>query len=92
MHEVLARLLAVRDDIHTGVLLRFEPHQCGVALRLREFLPGEAPRGPELARFGEPRGLGQAAGDRGLQHGDYYRVAKGASLISDGCDLADYRS
>jgi len=63
VHEVLARLFPVRDDVDAGVFLLLEPEQRGVALRALERDAGAAPRRPELVRLGEPFGLGKAAGD-----------------------------
>jgi hypothetical protein len=68
VHEVLARLLAVADDVHAGVLLLLQPEQGGVPLGALQLGAPGAPGGPELLRFGKPIGLGQAAGDRGLEH------------------------
>src|SRR5436853_4779144 len=59
--EVLPRLLAVGDDVEPGVLLRLEPEERGVALRLLQLLARRPPGRPELARLGEPRRLRQAA-------------------------------
>src|SRR6185436_17547947 len=61
--EMLARLLAVGDDVDARVLLLLEPEQGGVPLRALELGARAAPRRPELLRFGEPLGLGQAAGN-----------------------------
>ena len=69
VHEVLARLLAVADDVEAGVFLGLDPQQRGVELglraarRLRRFQLR-----PQLAGLGQPGGLGQAAGDRGVEH------------------------
>jgi hypothetical protein len=59
VHEVLARLLAVRDDIDPGVLLLLEPEQGRVALRVREFLALNPPRGPQLVGFRQPARFGR---------------------------------
>jgi hypothetical protein len=67
VHEVLARLLAIADDVDAGVLLLLEPKQGGVALGALQLCALRAPRRPELAGLGEPAGLGQAAGDGGLE-------------------------
>src|SRR4249920_987396 len=69
VHEVLARLLAVGDDVDAGVLLLLEPEQGGVALGALELGARAAPRGPELLRFGKPLGLGKAAGNGSFYHG-----------------------
>ena len=68
VHEVLARLLAVADDVEAGVFLLLEPQQRGVALGSRELGAGELPLRPELVGFGEPARLGQAARDRRFEH------------------------
>src|SRR5581483_6477095 len=72
VHEMLARLLAVRDDLDAGVFLGLEPEERGVALGLCQLLAAGAPGGPKLSRFGEPPRLRQAAGNRRLEHGAYY--------------------
>ena len=63
-----------------GVLLVEQREPDRVALALRERLAFELPRRPQLVRLGEPGGLGQAAGDGGLQvgvmAGGLYRVDK----------------
>ena len=69
MHEVLARLLAVADDVEAGVFLRLDPQQRGVELGLLQRVAVAAPLRPQLVRFGQPAGLGQAAGDRGSNIG-----------------------
>ncbi len=66
--EVLARLLAVGDDIDAGVLLLLQPQQGGVALRALQIDARRAPGRPELVGFGEPAGLRQAAGNGGFEH------------------------
>ena len=68
VHEVLARLLAVGDDVDARVLLALEPEERGVPLRLRELVAGEAPRRPQLFRLREPDRFGKAAGNGGFQH------------------------
>ena len=75
--EVLARLLAVGDDVDAGVFLLLEDEECGVALALCEVLAGEAPRCPQLVGFGEPRGFWQASGNGGCKHRDFLEYAYG---------------
>jgi hypothetical protein len=65
VHEVLARLLAVGDDLDAAVLLQLEREQGRVALGILECRAGGSPRWPQSVRLGEPSGLGQASGDRG---------------------------
>ena len=71
MDEMDARLLAVADDVDARVLLPLDREDGGVDLARRERVALEAPGGPELLRLGEPDGLGQAAGDGGLEHLGY---------------------
>ena len=68
VHEMLTRLLAVGDDVDAGILLDFQREQRRVALALGERLAVEPPRGPQLARLGEPGRFRQTAGDRGFEH------------------------
>ena len=63
VHEMLARLLAVGDDVDAGVFLQLERQQRGVVLGLQQLLALETPRRPKLVRFGEPRRFRQTAGD-----------------------------
>jgi hypothetical protein len=58
VHEVLARLLAVRDDVQPGVLLRLDPQQRGVGLGLRSASPS-ASTAARACGFGQPAGLGR---------------------------------
>ena len=92
MDEVLTRLLAVGDDLHAGVFLRFEPQQRGIALGLGELLAARAPGRPELRRLGEPRRLGQAAGDGRLQHEPPIMVGRRRVADQRRCHFAVYRS
>ncbi len=71
VHEVLPRLLAVGDDVDAGVLLRLQPEERRVALRLGERRAVELPARPELVRLGEPAGFRQAAGDAWSRTGSY---------------------
>jgi hypothetical protein len=64
VHEMLARLLAVGDDVDAGVLLQLEREERGVALGLGQLLAFEPPRRPQLVGLGEPGRFRQAAGDR----------------------------
>jgi hypothetical protein len=66
--EVLARLLAVRDDVDARRLLLLERREHRVPLALLERRAGEAPRRPERVWGREPGRLREAAGDRGQQH------------------------
>jgi hypothetical protein len=68
VHEVLARLLAVADDVQAGVLLGLDPQQRGVELGLRQVAAAGLPLRPELFGLGQPGGLGQAAGNGGVEH------------------------
>jgi hypothetical protein len=58
VHEVLARLLAVGDDVDARVLLLLQPEQRRVALRRRVRAFG-APLAARACRLGEPAGLGR---------------------------------
>ena len=68
VHEMLARLLAVGDDVDAGVLLLLQREQRRVGLGGGKLVAREPPLRPELVRLGEPGGLRQAAGDGGLEH------------------------
>ena len=68
VHEMLARLLAIGDDVDAGILLLLDGQQRRIALGRGKVLAGQLPWRPQHVRFGEPGGLGQAAGDRGLEH------------------------
>ena len=63
VHEMLARLLAVGDDVDAAILLQLEGEQGRVALGVVECGAGEAPGRPQLVRLGEPSGFRQASGD-----------------------------
>ena len=65
VHEMLARLLAVADDVDAGIFLQLEREQRGVVLGGCEFFAFEPPWRPQLVRRGEPGRFRQAAGDRG---------------------------
>src|SRR6185312_16828128 len=65
MHEVLARLLAVTDDVDAGVFLQLDGEHGGVVYGGREFVAFEPPLRPQPVRLGEPGRLRQAAGRRG---------------------------
>jgi hypothetical protein len=69
--EMDARLLAVAHDVDSRILLQLHREDRGVDLARRERGPLQPPGGPELFRFSEPRGLRQAAGDGGFEHGGY---------------------
>ena len=62
---MLARLLAVADDVDAGVLLQFYRDQRGVVLGGGKLFALQAPRRPQLVRLREPGGFRQAAGDGG---------------------------
>ena len=68
VHEMLARLLAVGDDVDAAILLQLEREQRGVALGVVERGAGKPPRRPQLVRLGEPGRLRQAAGDGGRRN------------------------
>jgi hypothetical protein len=66
--EVLARLLAVGDDVDPRVLLLLEGDEHRVALGLHERRALERPRRPQRRGLREPGGLRQASGDRREEH------------------------
>ena len=68
MDEMLARLLAVGDDVDAGVLLLLQDEQRGVALGLDQRLALLRPGRPQRLGLGQPERFGQAPGDRGLEH------------------------
>ena len=78
VHEMLARLLAVADDVDAGVLLLLDGEQGGVELGGGELVARELPRRPQLVRLGEPGRLRQAAGDGG---GEEHRRFLGGSRV-----------
>src|ERR1700731_1042794 len=61
--EMLARLLAVADDVDPGIFLELERDEGGVALALDQRLALEAPGRPQHARLGQPGRLRERAGD-----------------------------
>ncbi len=65
--EMLARLLAVADDIDAGVFLKLERQQSRVVFGVGEFIAFETPRRPELVRLREPCRFWQTAGDGGRE-------------------------
>src|SRR5262245_8752721 len=67
MHEMLARLLAVGDDVDAAILLQLEREHRRVALGVREGRAGGPPGGPQSVGLGEPGRLRQAAGDGGCK-------------------------
>ncbi len=69
MHEVLPRLFAIGHDVQTGVFLFFQHQYRRVALGGLELRPLRLPLRPKFSGFGKPEWLGQAAGDRGFEHG-----------------------
>ena len=66
--EVLAGLLAVADDVQSGVFLQFDPQQRRIGLGLAQRFALGLPSRPQFFRLGQPVGLWQAAGDRGFEH------------------------
>ena len=54
VNEMLARLLAVGDDVDAGVLLELHREQRGVELACFEIAAGEAPLRPQFIGLGEP--------------------------------------
>ena len=63
--EMLARLLALGDDVDAGIFLQLDRQQGGVALGARQFVALRFPRRPQFVGFGQPFRLRQRAGDRG---------------------------
>ena len=63
--EMLARLLAVGDDVDARVFLKLDREQGCVVLGCQQLLALETPRRPKLVRFGEPRRFRQTAGNCG---------------------------
>jgi hypothetical protein len=78
VHEMLARLLAVADDVEPRVLLHLQPKQGGVALGCSEFRSLRLPLRPQLVRFRQPGGFRQAAGDRRFEHRHLRPVSTGS--------------
>ena len=81
MDKMLSGLFAIRDDVDPGVFLQFEPEQGRIALRGDQICALCTPLRPQLMRFGEPRGLRQAAGDGGAIQGNLlsFFYAEGAT-------------
>jgi hypothetical protein len=67
VHEVLPRLLAVRDDIDAGGLLVLQGDEHRIALGGDEVGGRHAPGRPELLGLRQPGRLWQAPRDRGEQ-------------------------
>ena len=68
--EMLARLLAVGDDVDAAVFLQLDREQRRILLAGGEIGATELPRRPQPIRLGEPGGLGQRTCDGGgKQHG-----------------------
>jgi hypothetical protein len=65
VHEMLARPLAVSDDVDAAILLELQGEQRRVALGVLECGAGEAPGRPQPVRLSEPSGFRQASGDGG---------------------------
>src|SRR6516162_757904 len=85
MHEVLARLLSVGDDVDTRVFLLFERQQGRIALCLDKRLTLELPGSPQYSRLGQPSRLRQTAGDRCLEHAVLLSRAWYVAVTEDGC-------
>src|SRR5262249_24266273 len=68
VHEMLARLLPVADDVDPGVLLGFDGENGGVALDLLRRVALEPPRRPQPVGLRQPCGLRQAPGYCRLEH------------------------
>src|SRR5262249_30900408 len=66
---MLARLLAVGDDVDAAILLQLEREHRRVALGVRECRTGGPPGRPQSIGLGEPGGLWQASGDGGRKEG-----------------------
>ena len=69
MHEVLAELFAVGDDVDAGIFLGFDPGQGGVPFALGQLLALQLPFRPQGFGLGKPDRLRQAAGNGGLDYG-----------------------
>ena len=78
VHEMLARLLAITDDVQARVFLGLDPQQGGIGLGLAQFVALGVPPGPQLPGFGQPGRLGQAARDGGGEHGTSWDAVAGA--------------
>jgi hypothetical protein len=82
MHEVLARHLAVADDVDAGILLQFDREQSGVELGLSQRVARLLPLRPQLVGLGEPCGFRQAAGNgRWKQHQARLPVSSGGRQV-----------
>ncbi len=68
VHEMLARLLAVGDDVDTCVFLVLDGEQGRIELCGVELGASQLPGCPQPVRLGEPGRFGQAAGSRGWKH------------------------
>ena len=68
VHKVLAGLFAITDDVKARVFLGLDPQQRGIGLGLLQLGALGGPLGPEFFGLGQPRGLGQTAGDGGGEH------------------------
>ena len=68
VHEMLARLLAVADDVDAAVFLQLDRENGGVALAAQEIVAGKPPWRPQPVGLGKPGGFRQRAGDGGLEH------------------------
>ena len=68
VHEMLARLFAVADDVDAAIFLQLHRKDGGVALAFREFIALQPPGGPKLFGLCKPGRFRQAAGDGGLEH------------------------
>ncbi len=78
--EMLARLLAVGDDVDAGVLLQFHREQRGVELARGEIGAGQPPLRPQLVGLGEPGWFRQGACDGGRKHADRFFSAQSSPV------------
>ena len=65
VHEMLARLLALGDDIDAGVFLQLYRQHGGVALGALKLGTAGLPGRPQHVGLGQPFGFWQRTGDRG---------------------------
>ena len=71
MHEMLARLLAVADDVDAAILLQFHRENGGVALAAHRARRRASRHGAQsFSGSASQDGFRQAAGDGGLEHGE----------------------
>ena len=70
-------LLPIGDDVDTSGFLVFEPLDNRFLLGFYQFLALDAPRRPELLRFGQPIRLGQTSCCGCFQHSSPFRPVNG---------------